>query len=259
MRPAAILMVAALSCGASALGACSRVEAPAVADVVRAVEPLVAGVQEENVRRLADSGLYEVVMGAGTGYVTPDGKYLISGELYEIGSRRNLTVERHDEIRRDLLAAMPEADAIVFGPEDPAHVVTVFTDVSCGFCRKLHSEVDSYASRGIAFRYYSYPREGPGSESWDIAEAVWCAGDRKDALSRAKLGERPERAERCDVGSVMRSYLAAGRFGIEGTPLLVLDDGSVVNGYVPADELLRIIQAHEAKGAGHNVAARSGS
>ncbi len=229
--------------------AAGKAQEPQAAVVLKALEPMVAGVKASDIRHVPAAGLYEVTVGQGTAYVTPDGKYLLRGDLIEIGSRRNLTIARHDELRREMLDKLPAADAIVFGPKNPAHVVTVFTDVDCAFCRKLHREIATYGEKGIAIRYFSYPAAGADSESWEKAEAVWCAANRKDALTRAKQGEKIPRSARCDTAPVAKSYIAAGRFGIEGTPLLVLENGAVVSGYKSAAELLAIIEAQPPQAA----------
>jgi thiol:disulfide interchange protein DsbC len=223
--------------------AAGKVQDPQVAVVLKALEPMVVGVKASDIRHVPAAGLYEVTVGQGTAYVTPDGKYLLRGDLIEIDSRRNLTVARHDELRREMLDRLPAADAIVFGPKNAAHVVTVFTDVDCAFCRKLHREIATYADKGIAIRYFAYPAAGADSESWEKAEAVWCSANRKDALTRAKQGEKIPRSAGCETAPVAKSYIAAGRFGIEGTPLLVLENGAVISGYKSAAELLAIIEA----------------
>ena len=109
---------------------------------------------------------------------------------------------------------------IVFSPANPKMTITVFTDVDCGFCRKLHSQIADLNKAGVKVRYMMYPRTGPGTESWDKAEPVWCAADRNDALTRAKKGE-PVKGKACgDAVDQGRSTRSGVDLGVEGTPAI---------------------------------------
>ena len=147
------------------------------------------GLRTEQVRATPISGIYEIDLTDGSAYVTADGKYLIKGDLFEVASRANLSESRRGEQRRVALAQLDEKQTIVFSPENPKHTITVFTDVECGYCRKLHGEIAKLNELGIKVRYAAYPRNGPGTEDWTKMEAVWCAADPRDALTRAKKGE----------------------------------------------------------------------
>jgi thiol:disulfide interchange protein DsbC len=122
-------------------------------------------------------GLYEVTMGGLVAYVSADGKYLVSGNVYDLDSQVNLTASRRNAARAKALAAVREDQLIVFSPDNPKMTVTVFTDVDCGYCRKFHSQMAEMNKAGIRVRYMMYPRTGPGTESWRKAESVWCAAD----------------------------------------------------------------------------------
>jgi thiol:disulfide interchange protein DsbC len=124
---------------------------------------------------------------------------------------------------------------VVFGPEDAAHTITVFTDIDCTYCRKLHREIDQINARNIRVRYVFYPRFGPGSESWAKADAVWCSKDRQSALTRAKSGEDIT-ADNCPT-PVAEHYALGNKIGVRGTPAILMEDGELLPGYVPAAEL----------------------
>src|SRR5262249_32665729 len=153
---------------------------------------------------------YRTTMGGTNGYVTADGRYFIAGDLFEVASRRNLTEDVRKVSRLEMLTKIQDSDTILFAPPKPQFVVTVFTDVECGYCRKLHSEVAKFNELGIGFRYVAYPRSGPGSESWHTMEAVWCSRDRKDAITRAKRGEKIEQVAGCASNPIAAQY-ALGR------------------------------------------------
>ena len=105
-----------------------------------------------------------------------------------MNTRENLTEERRTQARVALISAVPESQMLIFSPKNPTYTITVFTDVDCQYCRKLHSEMAELNKLGIRVRYMFYPRTGPNTESWRKAEVVCCSADRNDALTRAKAG-----------------------------------------------------------------------
>jgi thiol:disulfide interchange protein DsbC len=187
-------------------------------------------------------GMFEYTRGTDIAYVTADGKYAINGDLYDIAADTNLTENHRRELRNKLMAAYPEDQMLVFGPKDPKYTITVFTDVDCAFCRKLHSQIADYNKLGIRVRYLLYPRTGPNSSSWTKAEQVWCSPDRNDALTKAKLGE-DLKTKACKDNPVARSYALGQQFALQGTPAILLADGELLSGYEPPDVLLKDLQA----------------
>ena len=117
----------------------------------------------------------------------------------------------------------------------------IFTDVDCGYCRKLHRELDDYLAKGIAIHYLFYPRSGPGSASFKTAESVWCADDRQAAQTRAKANQSVE-PKQCD-NPIMAQYMAGQQVGLRGTPMILLADGTAINGYMPAARLEERLKA----------------
>ncbi|MCB1861515.1 MAG: DsbC family protein [Gammaproteobacteria bacterium] len=185
-------------------------------------------------------GLYEVVVGHRLAYVTENGRYLMQGTLIDVEMQKDLTEPRVNAIKAKTITGLDEAMMVIFGPEKAKHNVTVFTDIDCGYCRKLHSEIDQYTERGIRIRYLFYPRAGVGSGSYQKAVSVWCADDRKAAMTLAKSGQPIEQRE-CE-NPVQTDMALGGQMGVSGTPALVLDNGKMIPGYVPADRLLAILE-----------------
>ena len=172
-------------------------------------------------------GIYELLRGADAAYVSADGKYAIIGDLYETGTNNDLTENRRRDLRLKMLAAIPESQMVVFGPENAKHTITVFTDMDCAYCRKLHSQISDYNKLGIKVRYIAYPRTGPNTASWTKAEQVWCAADRKTALTEAKLGKTlPNKI--CPNNPVAKEYELGQQFNLQGTPTLILGNGEMV-------------------------------
>lgn len=201
----------------------------------------IPGVKPEELRPSAVPGLYELSRGADVTYVSADGKYILTGDLYQIaktGTYPNLSEARRRELRSARMAEVPESKMIVFAPTGaPKYTVTVFTDPDCAWCRKLHSQIAEYNKLGIKVRYAFFPREGPDTEAWTKSEAVWCSADRRSALTQAKLG-KDVKAAKCASTPVRETWEVGHEIGIEGTPGLVLADGELIPGYLPPQQLL---------------------
>ena len=185
------------------------------------------------------AGLYEVVVGSNIVYMSADGRYMFQGELVDIQKRVSLTEPRRRQVTRTVIESVSEDKMIVFKPDEVKHVVTVFTDIDCGYCRKLHKEMTQYLSEGIEVRYMMFPRAGVGSESYKKAVAVWCAEDRNGALTDAKNGKAVE-MKSCD-NPIEQHMDVVRQLGARGTPFIVLEDGGTQPGYVPAKQLARLL------------------
>ena len=203
----------------------------------------------EAVRPSVVAGLYEVAHGGEVLYVTSDGRYAFSGDLYATDTGKNLTEKRRSETRLAALRAVSDDEAIIFSPKAPRYTVTVFTDVDCAYCRKLHSQIAEYNRLGVRVRYVFYPRSGPGTESWRKAEAVWCSANRQDALTRAKQGADVGQ-KLCQNTPVSRTYELGRELGIRGTPGIFTDRGEYLPGYFPPDQLLERLKELDGGGAG---------
>jgi thiol:disulfide interchange protein DsbC len=186
-------------------------------------------------------GLYEVTMGGLIAYVSADGKYLLSGNVYDLDSQVNLTATRRNAARAKALAAASESNMIVFGPANAKMTVTVFTDIDCGYCRKFHSQIADVNKAGVRVRYMMYPRTGPDTESWSKAEQVWCATDRREALTRAKRGEALK-GKACGDAAIKSQYELGSDLGVEGTPAVFTQNGDYIGGFLTAPELVQAIQ-----------------
>lgn len=212
--------------------------ATAKADQRAEIAARIPGTRVDELRASPVAGIYELTRGTDVVYVSADGKYAFSGDLYELAGNHNLTEQHRRELRVKRIAAFPENEMLIFGPQSPKYTVTVFTDVDCPFCRKLHSQIAEYNRLGVRVRYLLYPRNGPHTTSWTKAEQVWCSADRNDALTRAKLGQELK-TKACPDNPVARSYALGREFALQGTPSIVLPDGEMLPGYVSPDELVQ--------------------
>jgi thiol:disulfide interchange protein DsbC len=205
----------------------------------------IPGAKPDELRESPIPGIYEMTRGTEIAYVTADAKYAIAGDLYEMASSTNLTENARRTERVKLLASVPESQMVVFSPKDPKYTVSVFTDVDCGYCRKLHSQIADYNRMGIKVRYLLYPRTGPNTESWEKAEQVWCSNDRGQALTRAKQGEDIKAPKHCANSPIAREYALGQDIGVRGTPAILLDNGEMLPGYLPPQELAQHLKARD--------------
>jgi thiol:disulfide interchange protein DsbC len=222
---------------ASSSGIAAEPAKKAAADPRAAIAKKIPGVTLDDIRPSPIKGMYEVRMGADSAYVTADGRYVISGDLFDLDTRENLTEEGRAGERRTALAKLDEREMIVFAPAavKTEHTVTVFTDVDCGYCRKLHGEIEQLTKLGVRVRYLAYPRSGPGSPDWAKMEAVWCSKDRKAAITKAKLGENVK-AEQCAT-PVAKQFELGEKMGVRGTPAIFTMNGDYIGGYLPPGDM----------------------
>ncbi len=199
------------------------------------------GQKPDAIKETPLSGVYAVLFGTRIFYVSGDGRYLLDGTLYDLALGTDLSEPLATDARRELMKGLDEKEMIVFGPENPAWKVTVFTDIDCPYCRKLHNEMKEYNDLGIQVRYMLYPRTPPGSPSFLKAVSVWCADDRKAALTDAKNG-KPVAPKQCD-NPVGRSQELGRALGVNGTPTIFAEDGRKFGGYLPPKELLKRLEA----------------
>jgi thiol:disulfide interchange protein DsbC len=225
------------------IAACGASNAFADADPrLELLKVLPAGSKLEDLRPSPIPGIYQFVQGAEVSYLTADGKFFIDGNVYDMKSRANLTEELRAHARMALVGAVPESEMLIFSPPNPRYTITVFTDVDCAYCRKLHSDMAELNRLGIRVRYLFYPRTGPNTESWHKAEVVWCSPNRNDAMTRAKAGATLDLNKTCGATPVKREYDLGQAVGVRGTPAILTDSGEFIAGYMPPRELLEQIK-----------------
>ncbi|MFT4247777.1 MAG: DsbC family protein [Pseudomonas sp.] len=260
------LAIAALL-GALSLSACAQSTAPAAAPAekgaVTAPSAASTGSAERRVRAALTAldpdfkpdyigaapfpGFREVVVSGQVLYVSDDGRYLMQAQPFDIQAKQFAASEGLLAYRRKQLETIPKADRIVFSPPDPKYTISVFTDVECGYCRKLHSEVAELNKQGIAVEYLAFPRMGLGSQDYKDMVSVWCAADRKQALTAAKQGQ-PVSARSCK-NPVTMEYNLGQRLGVNGTPAIFAEDGTQLGGYLPPAQLKAALDKRAASAA----------
>ena len=183
-------------------------------------------------------GIHGVELAGGTFlYGTEDGRHLFAGDLYAMeASLVNLTDGVRAVKRRDQLAKVPAADMVVFSPaKNTRQSVYVFTDVDCGYCRKLHQEMKAINDLGIEVRYLAFPRQGVGSDGYNHLVSAWCSEDPRSAITKLKAGQ-PIAKKTC-ANPVADQYELGQQLGVNGTPAIITQSGELLPGYMPAKEL----------------------
>jgi len=189
-------------------------------------------------------GILQVQINSDIVYVSSDGQYLLQGQIMDIDTRTNITDQARSGIRQDLLADLNADEQITFAPEKAKYDLLVFTDIDCGYCRKLHAQMEGYNEEGIAIHYLAFPRAGVGSESYDKFVSVWCADDQRSALTLAKNGDDPE-PQKCP-NPIADQYELGREVGVTGTPALVTSDGTLIPGYMPPAQLRQRLESLQA-------------
>ncbi|WP_456268222.1 DsbC family protein [Kushneria sp. AK178] len=189
-------------------------------------------------------GVYEVQLENGqTLYSDRDGQYLLVGDLYRNsdGQMVNLTEQKQQQHRVDLLEQVPDDEAVVFRPAGEVRaVINVFTDTTCPYCRKFHEEVPELNEHGIEVRYLAFPRSGMNGEGARELGQVWCSDNRSEAMTRAKQGQKLKATASCDT-PIEQQFALGKQMAIQGTPALILPDGRMIPGYVPVDRLVNML------------------
>ncbi|MDG6777450.1 DsbC family protein [Thiomicrorhabdus sp. zzn3] len=216
----------------------------AIADDKQAIQAqlkkIIPDAPEAVIEQSVVPGLYQVMVGPMVVYMTADGKYAFNGSLINLETRENLTDMAKANARKAALAKVPVETMIEYKAKGTEkHTVTVFSDIDCPYCHKLHKEIPALNEAGVTVRYLSYPRAGMRSPSYFKAVSVWCSDDPAKAMDEAMSGKAVPKKQ-CD-NPVAEHMQQAQFFGVNGTPNIILDNGHVIPGYVPAKELIQML------------------
>ncbi|ABM04990.1 thiol:disulfide interchange protein DsbC [Psychromonas ingrahamii 37] len=216
-----------------------------VEEITTKMESLKIPVNEIN--KSAVEGLYEVISNGDIYYISEDATHLLYGSIYALDNQMvNITEQKKAQLSRQKVAknidkiTAFEKDMIVFKAQDEKHVVTVFTDPTCSYCQKLHSQMADYNKLGITIRYLAFPRAGIDSSTYHTMVSIWCSNDPKNAMNMAKK-RREIPSETCE-NTVKEQYQLGRLLGVNGTPALILENGTLTPGYLPPQRLLQLLE-----------------
>lgn len=197
-----------------------------------------ANIEIVAIKQTPFEGLIEVELATGERLFTDrKGEYLVTGDLFKAESDGlvNLSAIARQSNIAAWIAEVPESEMVIFEPTNTRATITVFTDVDCAYCRRLHGDLEANLAQGIRIRYVAYPRGGEASEAYPKMINVWCSADRKKSLTQAKHGQNIP-ANDCE-NPVLKHYFLGNKIGISGTPAIVLQDGTVIPGYLEPAQL----------------------
>ena len=231
-------LITSLSMTAGVAGVVEEPEFNAVEEKLRSLVPNATTIA---VSETPIDGLLQVQINSDIIYVTENGEYLLQGQIINIDTRTNLTDQAKSGIRLSKLSGLKSEEQISYSPEKPSYDLLVFTDIDCGYCRKLHNQMAEYNEEGIAIHYLAFPRAGVGSASFDKYVSVWCADDKQEALTQAKNGSDPEPVS-CP-NPIDEQYDLGREIGDTVTPAILNTDGTLIPGYVPPAQLRQRLEA----------------
>lgn len=210
-------------------------------DKIRSVLAQVVRGEPDSIKPSPLPGMYMAAYGTELVYVSSDGQYLITGDVIDIRRRVSLTEQHRNVVRQEIMTSLDEKSMIVYKAKgETKHIITVFTDIDCPYCVRLHQGMDEMNNLGIEVRYMAYPRAGVGSPTYQKSVNVWCAENRAEAMTRAKSNKTVARAD-CE-NPVADHYRAGQKLGVTGTPAILLSDGTLLPGYLPPKRLLQTIE-----------------
>ncbi len=200
--------------------------------------------EPSSIKKSVIPNLYEVMYGTEVVYVSADGKYFLAGDMINTNTRENLSDVAKQSVRKGILDRQ-DNKPVVFKAKDEKHKLTVFTDIDCPYCAKLHREVPELNKKGITIEYLMFPRAGLKSESFTKAVSMWCADDNKQSMTDAKE-RKPIASKACD-NPIAAQYNLGQEVGVTGTPALITSTGKLIPGYMPADRLAAMLEAEAKK------------
>ncbi|AAM86825.1 bifunctional protein-disulfide isomerase/oxidoreductase DsbC [Yersinia pestis] len=198
-------------------------------------------IQQADIQPSPIPGISTVMTESGVLYISADGKHLLQGPLYDVSGDQPINVTNQALLKK--LEAL-SSEMIVYKAPEEKHVITVFTDITCGYCRKLHEQMKDYNALGITVRYLAFPRQGLSSQAEKDMRSIWCMADRNKAFDDAMKNNDISPAT-CKT-DISKHYQLGVQFGIQGTPAIVLQNGTIVPGYQGPKEMLQMLNAHQA-------------
>ena len=183
------------------------------------------------------AGLRQVMSDQGAFYASADGDYFLQGSLVRMTDEGPVDLTYQPYLDR---INAHSADMIVYKAKEEKHVVNVFFDITCHYCKVMYQNNQGYNDLGITVRYLAFPRNGLASKTAQQMETIWQSADRHAALAEAEKGKAPSTETRVDI--VKKQYELGLMLGIQGTPAILSDKGQFISGYLPPQELLARLQ-----------------
>ncbi|WP_216782718.1 bifunctional protein-disulfide isomerase/oxidoreductase DsbC [Candidatus Profftia tarda] len=201
------------------------------------------GVQQAETQSSPIAELQTVFTEKGIMYITRDGKYIMQGPIYDLSNKVPINVTNQMLVINRLQQLVPEM--LIYKASQEKYIITVFMDINCKYCRKLHSQIKKYNDLGITVRYLAFPREGLSSQTEKDIQSIWCIKDCRRTPHKAQSGNRINPVT-CNI-NIKKHYELGVQFGVQGTPAIILNNGTVIPGYRRPTEMLAILEDDNAK------------
>lgn len=167
-------------------------------------------------------------------------KFLVIGQIVELKTSKNITQERFIELNKIDVSKIPLNDAIVMGDKKAKHRVIVFTDPDCPFCGRLHREMKEVVEKrkDIAFYIKLFPLPNHVDAYWK-SKSIYCKRS-LELLEKNFEGKAPPQPD-CETDQIDKNIALGRELGIDSTPTIILPDGRVIPGAIPAEKLIELI------------------
>lgn len=199
------------------------------------------GMNNAEIQTTPVTGLSAVSTDSGVIYITNDGKHVLQGPMYDVSGSQPVNVTNKALVKK--LDAL-QSEMIIYKAKNEKHVITVFTDITCGYCHKLHQQMQDYNDLGITVRYLAFPRQGLNSKTEKDMQSIWCTGNRKTSFDAAMRGDDITQAT-CKSSDIAKHFELGVQFGVTGTPAIVLEDGTLIPGYQPPKEMAAMLDQRD--------------
>lgn len=206
-----------------------------IGDAKDAMTEKYPNIKINSIEQVNDS-FFEITIQDQLYYLTSDFKHLIIGNVIDFKTGKNLTENRLKKERVKYLSEISDKDIVVYKPEKTEYTITIFTDTSCPYCQKLHNEVSELLSNNIEIHYVLFSRNGNDDDAYNDMVSIWCSDNQKKALDKAFANDFLE-TKTC-TNPIADNYLIARDLKVNGTPMIYMEDGSVIPGYVSSDKII---------------------
>ena len=207
-------------------------------DAKNAMEEKYPNIKIDSIEKVSDS-FFEISIQDQLYYLTSDFKHLIVGNVIDFQTGNNLTENKMKRERIKYLSKINDKSVITYKPDSTKYVLTIFTDTSCPYCQKLHNEVDDLLMNDVEVRYVLFSRNGNDDDAYEDMVSIWCSKDQKQALDRAFDNDFVKN-ESCQ-NPISDNYSLARDLKVNGTPMIFMEDGLVIPGYVTTDKIMSIL------------------
>ena len=194
----------------------------------------------ESIKKV-DSSFFEIIIKDQILYLTADLKHLLAGNIIDLKTGNNLTEARVKKHRSSVLKNILDADTIIYKPKETSHVITVFTDISCPYCKKLHNEIDKLLENNIEVRYVLFSRNGKNDVAYRDMVSIWCSTNKKELIEKA-FNDDFLSSKNCE-NPLDKNYQLGYELRVNGTPMIFTEDGAVIPGYLPYKRIIEILKS----------------